>query len=155
MTTPKKCRQCNQTLHGRFDKKFCDDHCRSNFNNHVNSDVTSTMRNINYILRKNRRILAEILPASGKSKIHKDILMDLGFDFRYFTHFFQYQKGKIYTLCYDYGYLELDSKEILLIQCKDQKRQHISLTPESSFNISNDQIVKQPEEISHDLLKAG
>jgi hypothetical protein len=32
-TEIKKCLACNKTLRGRADKKFCDDYCRSNYNN--------------------------------------------------------------------------------------------------------------------------
>ena len=76
------------------------------------------MRNINYILRKNRRILATLVPDTGKAKINKDKLIDTGFDFKYFTHFHKNQKGKVYKVCFDYGYLVLESMQVLLINCK-------------------------------------
>lgn len=121
MTPTKSCLQCGQTLHGRFDKKFCDDQCRSNFNNLLNSDVSSTMRNINYILRKNRRILAALLPCGGKTKIKKDKLNAVGFDFRYFTHYYQNQKGRTFNVCYDYCYLLLESNQVQLMSCNERR----------------------------------
>ena len=51
------CSDCGEKLVGRADKKFCNDQCRNNFNNKVNSDTNSVMRNINNVLRKNRRIM--------------------------------------------------------------------------------------------------
>jgi len=121
MTHSKFCRQCGQALHGRLDKKFCDDQCRSVFNNHLNSDITSTMRSINYILRKNRRILAAILPPAGKIKITKDKLREAGFDFRYSTHCSEDQRGRTYKVCYDYGYLILDINLVELIHLKEAR----------------------------------
>ena len=60
----KNCLECNKTLKGRVDKKFCSDLCRNSYNNKLNSDTNSYVRNINNILRKNRRILEETLPAT-------------------------------------------------------------------------------------------
>ncbi len=120
MTPTKSCLQCGKSLHGRLDKKFCDDQCRSNFNNLLNSDVTSTMRSINYILRKNRRILAALLPESGRTKISQEKLNAIGFDFRYFTHYHQSPKGRVFKVCYDFGYLSLESSQILLMHFNDK-----------------------------------
>lgn len=138
MTPTKSCLQCGQLLHGRLDKKFCDDQCRSHFNNQLNSDVSSTMRNINYILRKNRRIMAAILPPSGKTKISKDKLIEIGFDFRFITHYHQNHKGRIYKACYDYGYLPLESNQISLIHCNDKKTGRSIITNEKTFMVSEE-----------------
>ncbi len=64
------------------------------------------MRNINNILRKNRRILAQLNP-KGKSKVHRDKLLELGFKFSYFTNEYVTKAGKGYRFCYEQGYLEL------------------------------------------------
>ena len=56
----KSCLQCGDKISGRSDKKFCSDYCRNAFNNDQNRDVNNYVRNINNILRKNRRILAEL-----------------------------------------------------------------------------------------------
>ena len=71
----KRCLECTDEFIGRADKKFCCDGCRSSYNNKLNSDTTNFVRNINNILRKNRRILAELNP-NGKSKTHKDKLLE-------------------------------------------------------------------------------
>jgi len=55
----KKCAECGDEFIGRADKKFCSDQCRSAFNNKLNSDHSQFMRNVNNILRKNRRIQAK------------------------------------------------------------------------------------------------
>lgn len=121
MTPARQCMHCGNPMHGRQDKKFCDDQCRSYFNNIRNSDSNCTMRNINYILRKNRRILAAFTSKEGRTKICKTKLSESGFDFRYFTHYYKTQKGWNYKICYDYGYINLDPKSVVVIHCEKQK----------------------------------
>lgn len=116
MKAEKLCLECGEPLKGRADKKFCDDQCRSNYNNKLNSDVTAEMRNINNILRKNRRILESIVHEDGKGKISKQKLQDKGFNFKYFTSTHTTQKGGTYKLCYDFGYLPIENDFIMVIK---------------------------------------
>lgn len=113
----KKCIECGDEFIGRADKKFCSDNCRSAYNNKLNSDATNFVRNINNILRKNRRILAELNP-NGKTKIHRDKLMDKGFKFSYFTNIYKTKAGKVYYFCYDQGYLPLENGWLALVERK-------------------------------------
>ena len=62
----RKCLECGDPFDGRQDKKFCSDQCRTTHFNKQNTDQNKFMRNINNILRKNRRIL-EALNPSGKA----------------------------------------------------------------------------------------
>lgn len=66
------------------------------------------MRNVNNILRKNRRILEKYNP-DGKSKVHKSKLRDAGFKFSYFTNMYQTKSGKTYYFCYEHGYLPIEN----------------------------------------------
>jgi hypothetical protein len=104
----KKCTECGDKMIGRQDKKFCSAQCRSSYNNKLNSDANNFMRNVNNILRRNRRILIDLNP-TGKSKVHKDKLVEMGFSFNYFTNVYRTKKGNVYYFCYEYGYLMLDS----------------------------------------------
>ncbi|MBL7925707.1 MAG: hypothetical protein JNK61_02260 [Bacteroidia bacterium] len=115
MDQPKTCLSCGELIVGRIDKKFCDDQCRSNFNNKANSDTTAEMRNINNALRKNRRILISLSP-DGKAKVSKQKLLDNGFNFKYHTHTHTTQKGNVYKLCYDYGLTPLEQDFFMIIK---------------------------------------
>jgi hypothetical protein len=115
MLQEKKCLDCNEIIRGRADKKFCNDQCRNNYNNQLNSDTSSLVRNVNNILRKNRRILEELNPA-GKIKMNKAKLVKAGFDLQYHTHQLQTQNGNTYIFCYEYGYLVLDNETFLLVK---------------------------------------
>ena len=110
----KKCVECEEMFLGRSDKKFCSDNCRSAYNNKLNSDATNFVRNINNILRKNRRILESFNP-NGKARIHRDKLMEEGFKFRYFTNQYITKSGNIYHFCYEQGWMELDNNYYRLV----------------------------------------
>ncbi len=112
------CLECGEAFIGRADKKFCSDQCRSAHNNRLNKDATNFIRNINNILRKNRRILAELNP-EGKITIHRDRLLERGFKFSYFTNEFRTKSGNVYHFCYDQGYLPLDNNYYTLVVRKE------------------------------------
>ncbi len=63
------CLECSEPLRGRFDKKFCGDSCRNVYNNRVNGNVNNYVRNVNNVLRKNRRILDSLFKM-GDKQIH-------------------------------------------------------------------------------------
>ncbi len=114
----KSCPECGDKFQGRRDKVFCSAACRSTYNNRLNSDANNFVRNINNLLRKNRRILASLNP-DGKTKVHKTKLLDAGFKFQYFTNQYITQGGKVYNFCYDQGYLELDKGYYALVYRKE------------------------------------
>ena len=118
----RKCAECNEPIVGRSDKKFCSDQCRNLYNNRLNSDSTNLVRNINNILRKNRRILQHLNP-TDKAKVHKDKMLEKGFNFNYFTSIYKTQKGAIYHFCYEYGYLQLDDGYYFLVINKRLKEE--------------------------------
>ncbi len=111
----KVCLDCGQALIGRADKKFCDDACRSNYNNRQSSEETALLRQINTILKRNRRILEKLNP-DGKVKLKRKMLVSEGFHFDYITSTYDTAKGDQYRFCYEYGYLLLDKDEVLLVK---------------------------------------
>ena len=113
-TKKKQCVVCGDEIFGRPDKRFCSDNCRSTYHNRQNSDQTNFIRNINNILRKNRRILAQMNP-DGKTYLHRDKLMENGFNFRYFTNEYVTRKGTVYRFVYDQGYTERENGYLTLV----------------------------------------
>ena len=109
------CLDCKAPLVGRSDKKFCNDTCRSNYNNQRNHQEQDSVRQINAVLRKNRLIMKKLNP-NGKIKIEKEDLIKLGFNFHYFTHLLNTAKGSTYYFCYEYGYLLLNERSVLLVK---------------------------------------
>ncbi len=118
MSPKKVCIECGRPLMGRSDKKFCDDTCRSNHHNKVDQTTRNLVRNINYQLRKNRKVL-EVLNPNGKSRVKKMTLLKKGFDFTYFTSIYTTKAGKTYYFVYEQGYLPLDNDEYALVIKKE------------------------------------
>lgn len=116
---PRLCLACGKALKGRLDKKFCDDSCRNSYNNQQNSDQNNFVRNVNNILRKNRRILEDLIPEGEEmKKMPKEKLAFEGFNFKYNTHQYQNQKGQVYFFNYEFGYLPLEGDWVLIVKRK-------------------------------------
>ena len=111
------CIECDEAFNGRADKKFCSDLCRNSYNNKLNSDSNNLVRNVNNILRKNRRIMEDLLPEET-AKVSQQKLNDKGFNFSYYTNTTTTKTGKTYTFCYEYGYLPIEGNYYLLVKRK-------------------------------------
>lgn len=115
----KTCLACDKTLHGRIDKKFCNDYCRNIYNNQLKSNTGVIVRNINNYLLKNRRILETLLHNEDMIKTTKEKLLQHGFLFKYGTHTYTNKKGNTYFFCYEFGYLPLENDWYLLVRRKE------------------------------------
>jgi predicted nucleic acid-binding Zn ribbon protein len=116
----KTCMACGRSIKGRADKKFCDDYCRNSYNNSINGDTTARMRTINNILRRNRRLLQDLLAASDEmTRCPRNRLLNAGFNFQYFTELYTTKKGSVYHFCYEYGYLPMEGDWVLVVKKKD------------------------------------
>lgn len=109
------CLYCNEIIAGRSDKKFCSDLCRNAHNNKLNSNENNYVRNLILILRKNRRILQQVL-IGDKITLVKQKLLDLGFNFKYITHTQITRNGHQYLYCFEFGYMILDSGMVLVVK---------------------------------------
>ncbi|HEY9005154.1 MAG TPA: hypothetical protein VIM75_03425 [Ohtaekwangia sp.] len=114
----KRCIECGKSVKGRVDKKFCSDQCRSSHNNKRHGEHTHYIRNVNNILRKNRRILSDLNP-EGKNKVSREKLATRGFNFNFFTSTYRTKEGSQYFYCYDQGYLSIDNESFLLVIKRD------------------------------------
>ncbi|MEN8764332.1 MAG: hypothetical protein ACN4EF_02955 [Wenyingzhuangia sp.] len=111
----KNCQECGEKIVGRSDKKFCNDQCRNAFNNKLEVGDKSLVRNINNALKKNYKILCALNP-SGKTKIPKHKMTEIGFNFNLYTQVHFTKKGDRYNYCYDEGYLLLEGNQVLLVK---------------------------------------
>ena len=117
-TIPRLCLACGKAVKGRADKKFCNDYCRNAFNNKSKVEESTYMRQVNQILKKNRRILEELLGNEDMNKHTKNKFINKGFHFDYHTHQYTNKKGNIYFFCYEYGYLPLEGDWYLIVKRK-------------------------------------
>ena len=117
VTLSKTCLTCYKPIRGRVDKKFCDDYCRSTYNNRINSEGAPYLRLINSALKKNRRVLEDLFPPlESAMKLHRSKLLEYGYNFKYTTHSWTDKSGHTYTCCYEFGYRFLDNETLLLIR---------------------------------------
>jgi len=112
------CLDCGTILKGRADKKFCDDQCRSNFNNRLKAENNTVVKTINQALARNRKIMERLNPG-GKTKIEFKKLLEAGYNTTYHTHLYHTQNGNQYTFCYEFGYLKLENGMVLLVKRED------------------------------------
>lgn len=96
------CQWCRKPVHGRTDKKYCNDFCRNAFHN-THRQRSPLLSRINGILLRNRRILQALAGEGHTGLFHRDALLGQGFRFRYFTHEGQ-TAGGTWRFCYDYAY---------------------------------------------------
>lgn len=108
------CLECGDPLVGRVDKKFCSDQCRNIYNNRLKQYSNNYIRRVNNILSKNRRILAKLNP-SGKTTVHRNKLVEKGFNFSYFTNIYETKTGKQYYFVYEFAYLPLEKEYYALV----------------------------------------
>lgn len=118
-TLKRECLACGKVLHGRADKKFCNDYCRNAYNNSQKAATTPVVRNINNALLKNRRLLETVLGTEDMQKVTKEKLLQQGFQFRFLTHTYTNKKGNTYFFCYEYGYLPLENDWYLVVKRKE------------------------------------
>jgi len=127
--TIRQCLSCGKKLHGRADKKFCNDYCRNAFNNSKKTTENPLVKRINNVLLKNRRILDQLLGQEKTTKAHQDKLVQQGFNFNFITHTYQNKNGDIYRFCYEMGYLPLDNGWNLVVRRKDTDEKKLNTAP--------------------------
>ena len=104
----KICPVCGARVQGRVDKKYCSLKCKN-----VAQDEKRSMNEQFYLqvdrqLKTNRKILKRY-NLSGFTTLRKDVLIQEGFDPKFFTHYWKNAKGQVYLFCYDFGFLDLDA----------------------------------------------
>ncbi len=110
----RKCLECSEPLRGRADQKFCNDQCRSSYNNRQIIETNNVIRAINRILKKNYSILTALNPG-GKATALKSELHKKGYRFDYYTYNFTTRTGRSYYFCYDHGYAEIEHDKVILV----------------------------------------
>ncbi len=112
MINLEKCLACGKELEGRSDKKFCDSYCKSSYHYKKTQEEAPRFYNkVDNHLRQNRRILKSYNKA-GKATIRSQMLLELGFNPNFFTHYWKNNKGDVYLFVYEYGFLKKKENNI-------------------------------------------
>jgi hypothetical protein len=113
----KSCLECGSLIKGRVDKRFCDDMCRSAFNNKIKKERHQSVKSINQILMHNREVLASLInKETGKATVSNNVLLQNNFNFKYHTSIYKTQKGQEYIFVYEYGYLKIENDRYFLVK---------------------------------------
>jgi len=112
------CLLCEKNIKGRADKKFCDDACRNQYNNQLSAQKNILLTQINNILKRNRKILEDLVGNEDLITVSLNVLRSKFFDFTYHTHVYQTQKEKKYIFCYEFGYLLIENEKVLIVKKK-------------------------------------
>lgn len=111
------CLECGEKLVGRTDKRFCSDACRNLYHYHANNAPINYVRNVVNALKRNRRILSELNTGpEGKTKVHRDRLIEKGYTFTYHTNTHRTKAGNTYVFCFEQGFLELGENWFMLVR---------------------------------------
>ncbi len=106
MRIRQECLYCNNKLVGRTDKKYCNLHCKSAYQYKRSKQEPERFYNkVDNQLKLNRKLLKEF-NKGGKVTVRSSVLLELGFDPKFFTHYWKNQKGEVYLFVYEYGFLK-------------------------------------------------
>ncbi len=106
MKFQKVCLSCSKELKGRADKKFCDPYCKSAYHYKQSQEQEPKFfSKVSNHLKLNRKILKQYNKA-GKATVRSKIIVELGFNPNFFTHYWKNQKGDVYLFVYEYGFLK-------------------------------------------------
>ena len=118
----KKCIECGGEVEGRIDKIFCSPYCKSSYHHEKNKGKGESLYlEIKKQLKLNRKLLQHFNRA-GKAVVRKQNLLDVGFNPKYFTHYWKNQQGDVYLFCYEFGFLEKQENgkpKYVLVQWQD------------------------------------
>jgi hypothetical protein len=124
---PKTCLECGQPLGaGRSDRKFCNDVCRTAFNNRRREEnmlrepaaaylPKPTFQKVFDILVNNRNMLEMYDLYVEQPHLLRDLL-GKGFNPKYFTSEYQLESGELFKFCFDYGYHVTDYGRVYILE---------------------------------------
>ena len=115
-TGQRTCQNCDRIIHGRSDKKFCSEGCRSEANNKRNAAANNAIRNINLALLKNRRILFTLMETYPKGILSVSELLSKGYRMEYHTEIVKTRQSIEQVYCFDYGYRIRHDNNIKIIR---------------------------------------
>lgn len=118
MCKRKKCLNCEEVVIGRADKKFCGVECKTDYHNGRFRDSNNFMRKVNRTLKTNRIILRRLYER-GRTRVRHDMLVDLGYQFTYFTHVCSGPAGRQYNFCYEQGIQMMDNGHYRIVSRAD------------------------------------
>ena len=120
----KVCPVCGANVKGRIDKVYCSAQCKSSAQYEDRQQKEQFYIQVDKQLKLNRKILKKH-NSSGYTTIRKEILLNLGFNPKFFTHYWKNKSGQVYLFCYDYGFADVSKEgkdKYILVEWQDYMR---------------------------------
>jgi hypothetical protein len=139
----RSCKDCGNTLGaGREDRLYCDEACKTNFNNRKKREnrkagetqqglsnavperfsVPDYITRIQDILLNNRRILEGFCNPEKPRRVRLRDLLGKGFNKKFLTSIAEpTTSGRIYYFCFEYGYFEDDENGWVIIVLRERE----------------------------------
>ncbi|MEP3373450.1 MAG: hypothetical protein ABJL43_00285 [Maribacter dokdonensis] len=119
------CPECNNEVIGRTDKIFCSVKFKSIHQYEKSQKENTFYFSVDKQLKRNRKILKRY-NKSGFTTIRKSVLLEEGFNPKFFTHYWKNQKNDVYLFCYDFGFLKATKNGVtkyVIVQWQDYMNQ--------------------------------
>lgn len=118
----KLCPCCGRPVLGRSDKKFCGDACRSHYFRSQNEAFLVSIRQVDSILKRNRRILSRFWEKAGSGPVPVHRLQEAGFAPQFCTQVMSDAQGRDWQVVYDLGFRQTE-EWVELIRLPENGRQ--------------------------------
>lgn len=113
---------------GRSDKRFCSDACRSLYFRTQNEQLLVSIRQVESILKRNRRILYQIWEKAGQRQVSLTRLREAGFEPAFCTQVLPDAQGRNWQVVYDLGFRQSEEWVELMRLPENRNREIISLS---------------------------
>lgn len=121
MSVKKKCIICQTGFQGRTDKIYCSIECKRAADYEKRRTDEALFFQIDKQLKTNRKILKKYNRV-GMTSLRQSVLLEEGFNPKYFTNYWKNKNGDVYLFVYDYGFLKLkdnNKDKYLIVQWQD------------------------------------
>jgi len=111
------CKVCGKTIVGRLGKMYCSAYCKNVYHKNIRYITKQAAIQINGYLKRNYAILLELLgERHTQIKVHRNVLAQKNFRFKYHTHTHINSRNKTYHYVYDLAWMEFSDDEILILR---------------------------------------
>ena len=117
LTEEKLCLSCHKPLKKemRKDAKYCNEYCKTAYNNLQRYGLDPNVSRVDKILHKNFEILQKMLKNQNYVEVSRENLEKKGFKFDFFTQI----RGTTYKYCYTLSFRQKDPKTVLISKAPD------------------------------------
>jgi hypothetical protein len=107
---------CGNSFFGRSNKIYCKPSCKSEANNARVAEANKSVDEIDKILMKNRKILAQLYNLFGEQELTQAMIKNSGLDHTFKTKNGKMGTGELYSSFYEYSLVLLKNQNYKIIK---------------------------------------